>query len=79
MYGSRNGYDVLIGEIPSAKPLELERRSAHKRSVKDITEILRTWDATPTSLGRVDLTKVIQEMPSWVVSFYYSVRDSVSS
>ena len=67
-FAARHGYEVLVGELPLAPPTELERRSQHKRSAKDIAEMVKMWEATPVALYRVDLKPVLEEMPSWIVS-----------
>ena len=64
MYGTRNNFEVFIGEMPMQKPYVLEQRSTHKRSASDIAEICRDWEATPTSCWRVDLTKLISNIVS---------------
>ncbi|OQV15968.1 putative YLP motif-containing protein 1 [Hypsibius exemplaris] len=65
MFGTRNGFEVFIGEMPGMKPYELERKSTHFRSASDIAEIVRNWEPTPSSLFRVDLKKLVAEMPVW--------------
>lgn len=72
-YGCENGYDVLIGELPLAKPFELERRSSHKRLASDIADILRDWESAPKHVYRLDLTKIVADMPTWIVSRNWQV------
>ncbi|GAV06553.1 hypothetical protein RvY_16519 [Ramazzottius varieornatus] len=62
MYGTRNNFEVFVGEMPKQKPYELEQRSTHKRSASDIADVCRDWEATPGSCWRVDLTKLIVEI-----------------